>query len=86
MSLDLFDQNTFLLHVSSSYIFSLLSGGAKTLVEAHRHDGVFIARGKEDVLVTRNLVPGESIYGEKRMEVEVSCINFIASNINLQAV
>lgn len=31
---------------------------------------MFIARGKDDVLVTRNLVPGESVYGEKRMSVE----------------
>ncbi|CAH2318159.1 rRNA 2 -O-methyltransferase fibrillarin [Pelobates cultripes] len=32
--------------------------------------GVFISRGKEDALVTRNLVPGESVYGEKRISVE----------------
>ena len=34
--------------------------------------GVFIARGKEDALVTKNLVPGESVYGEKRISIEVS--------------
>eukprot|EP00877_Chromochloris_zofingiensis_P004599 jgi/Chrzof1/1413/Cz10g07040.t1 len=45
-------------------------GGAKVLIEAHRHEGVFIARGKEDSLVTRNLVPGVSVYGEKRVSVE----------------
>jgi fibrillarin-like rRNA methylase len=33
--------------------------------------GVFIARGREDALVTKNLVPGESVYGEKRISVEV---------------
>ena len=33
---------------------------------------MFIARGKEDALVTKNLVPGESVYGEKRISVEVS--------------
>ena len=32
--------------------------------------GVFIAKGREDALVTRNLVPGESVYGEKRISVE----------------
>jgi fibrillarin-like rRNA methylase len=32
---------------------------------------VFIVRGKEDVLATLNLVPGESVYGEKRVAVEV---------------
>lgn len=41
-------------------------------VEPHRHEGVFICRGKEDALVTKNLVPGESVYGEKRISVEDS--------------
>lgn len=35
-------------------------------------EGVFIARGKEDALVSRNLVPGSEVYGEKRISVEVS--------------
>ncbi|XP_030921361.1 rRNA 2'-O-methyltransferase fibrillarin [Geospiza fortis] len=35
-----------------------------------RVPGVFICRGREDALVTRNLVPGESVYGEKRISVE----------------
>lgn len=35
-------------------------------------EGVFVARGKEDALVTRNLVPGSEVYGEKRISVEVS--------------
>lgn len=42
------------------------------IIEPHRHEGVFIARGKEDALVTRNLVPGSEVYGEKRISVEVS--------------
>ena len=41
------------------------------MVEPHKHKGVFIARGKEDVLVTKNLVPGEVVYGEKKIVVEV---------------
>ncbi|KAJ1737575.1 Small subunit processome complex component [Coemansia sp. Benny D160-2] len=45
-------------------------GGAKVIVEPHRHEGIFIARGKEDLLVTKNLVPGESVYGEKRVSVD----------------
>ena len=36
--------------------------------------GVFIARGKEDVLVTKNLVPGEVVYGEKKIVVEVGVV------------
>ncbi|KAJ3270104.1 fibrillarin [Terramyces sp. JEL0728] len=45
-------------------------GGAKVVIEPHRHQGVFIARGKEDMLCTKNLVPGESVYGEKRISVD----------------
>ena len=33
--------------------------------------GVFIARGKEDALVTKNIVPGETVYGEKKISVDV---------------
>ncbi|TVY87620.1 rRNA 2'-O-methyltransferase fibrillarin, partial [Lachnellula willkommii] len=40
--------------------------------EPHRHAGIFVARGKEDMLVTKNLCPGESVYGEKRISVENS--------------
>ena len=39
------------------------------MVEPHRHEGVFICLGKEDDLVTKNLVPGESVYGEKRVSI-----------------
>ncbi|GMM30827.1 rRNA methyltransferase [Martiniozyma asiatica (nom. inval.)] len=45
-------------------------GGAKVVIEPHRHAGVYIARGKEDLLVTKNVAPGESVYGEKRISVE----------------
>merc|ERR1712223_1960894 len=45
-------------------------GGKKVVVEPHGHAGVFIARGKEDALVTKNMVMGESVYGEKRIAVE----------------
>lgn len=47
-------------------------GGKNVIIEPHRHEGVFIARGKEDALVTLNMVPGEAVYGEKRISVEVS--------------
>ena len=36
-----------------------LKGGAKVIIEAHRHEGVFIARSKEDALVTLNSTPGQ---------------------------
>ncbi|KAI9203126.1 Fibrillarin-domain-containing protein [Polychytrium aggregatum] len=47
------------------------AAGAKVIIEPHRHEGIFIARSKkEDLLVTKNLVPGESTYGEKRISVD----------------
>ena len=47
-----------------------MKGGSKVLVEPHRHEGIFVARGKEDALVTRNSTPGIAVYGEKRITVE----------------
>jgi len=47
-----------------------MRGGKVVVVEPHRHAGVFIARGKEDALVTLNMVTGDSVYGEKRISVE----------------
>jgi len=41
------------------------------VIEPHRHPGVFVARGgKEDLLVTKNLTPGEAVYGEKRISID----------------
>lgn len=53
-----------------------MKGGKKVIVEKHRLEGVFIARGKEDALCTRNMVEGEAVYGEKRVSVEV-CIYYL---------
>lgn len=47
-----------------------MKGGAKVVVEPHRHKGVFIARGKEDAIVTLNMTPGVAVYGEKRITVD----------------
>jgi rRNA 2'-O-methyltransferase fibrillarin len=48
-----------------------MKGGAKVVIEPHRHEGIFVARGKEDALVTLNSTPGHAVYGEKRISVEV---------------
>lgn len=48
-----------------------MSGGAKVAIEPHRHAGIFVARGKEDALVTLNSTPGHAVYGEKRITVEI---------------
>jgi len=37
-----------------------------------RHPGVFVAKGKEEALLTLSSVPGEAVYGEKRINVEVN--------------
>lgn len=42
----------------------------KVIVEPHeRFPGIYIVRGKDDVLATKNSVAGESVYGEKRISV-----------------
>ena len=54
-----------------------MKGGAKVVIERHRHAGVFIAKGGKDsdALATRNMDPGHSVYGEKRIAVEVRTNN-----------
>lgn len=54
---------------------SSISGGSKLLVEKHRHPGIFIARGKEDALCTKNFVQGEKVYGEKLIKIKNSYEN-----------
>lgn len=49
-----------------------VGAGAKVVVEPHdRFPGVYIMRGKDDALLTKNTVPGESVYNEKRVSVDV---------------
>lgn len=52
-------------------------GGSKGVITPHRHEGVFIFKtGKNnDALLTKNLVPGESVYNEKRIAVQVFMIS-----------
>ena len=42
----------------------------KTTVKSHPFEGVYIINSGEDVLATKNLAPGESVYGEKRVTIE----------------
>ncbi|EGR33332.1 hypothetical protein IMG5_056040 [Ichthyophthirius multifiliis] len=44
--------------------------GAKTIIVKHRLPGVFVCKGVQEALVTRNFYPGESVYNEKRVSVE----------------
>merc|ERR1719272_2368252 len=48
-----------------------VGAGVKVLVEPHsRFQGVYIQRGINDTILTKNMVPGESVYNEKRVSVE----------------
>lgn len=52
-----------------------VGAGAKVLIENHeRFPGVYIQRGANDTIMTKNMVPGESVYNEKRVSVEVSTL------------
>ncbi|KAI4124748.1 MAG: hypothetical protein LQ338_004644 [Usnochroma carphineum] len=64
------EEDVELLEVQAEAAEEVLAVGKGVREEPHRHPGVFIARGKEDMLVTKNLTPGESVYGEKRIAVE----------------
>ena len=55
---------------------------AKVLVEPHqRFEGVYILRGLNDAICTKNMTPGESVYNEKRVSMEVSFSSFYNSII-----
>lgn len=46
-------------------------GGKKVVVEPHQFPGIFLGRSKEgDVLLTKNMVPGVSVYKEKLVTIE----------------
>jgi rRNA 2'-O-methyltransferase fibrillarin len=51
-----------------------MKGGSKAVVVPHKHAGIFISKSKEDALCTKNMVPGESVYSEKRVSVQVSIV------------
>lgn len=36
----------------------------------HRHPGLFVSKGKQDALLTKNMDPGHDVYGEKRVSVQ----------------
>jgi len=49
---------------------SLGNASKNAIIEPHpKFEGVFIGRGKEDMLLTKNMVPGAVVYGEKRVSV-----------------
>ena len=46
-------------------------GGSKAAVEPHpRYPGIFIGHSRGDMLLTKNMVPGKSVYNEKLITVD----------------
>ena len=42
------------------------------MVEPHpMYDGIFVVKNVVDAICTKNMVTGESVYGEKRVAIEV---------------
>jgi len=49
-------------------------GAKKVMVQPFKHKGVFLMHGDNDAILTKSLVPGESVYGEKRVSVEENSV------------
>merc|ERR1719495_1435726 len=58
-----------------------MRGGKQVVIEPHRHQGVFIARGKEDALVTLNLIPGNTVDGAEGTKTEYRVWNPFRSKL-----
>lgn len=48
-----------------------MRGGAKVIIQPHRLEGIFVAKGQQDALCTKSFYPGESVYNEKRISIPV---------------
>jgi rRNA 2'-O-methyltransferase fibrillarin len=42
----------------------------QVVIPHDRFPGVYILKGKDDALMTKNMVPGESVYNEKRVSID----------------
>lgn len=52
---------------------ALGSAARNAIIEPHpKFPGVYIGRGKEDMLLTKNMLPGTAVYGEKRVSVPLA--------------
>lgn len=60
-----------------------VGAGAKVMIEPHeRFPGVYVQRGQNDRILTRNTNPGESVYNEQRVSVEVRKFFYVLPNEN----
>lgn len=54
----------------------MVESRTNSMQEKHkRFPGIFVARAKDDLLLTKNLTPGQSVYGEKRISVPGPPVN-----------
>lgn len=52
---------------------SISNQAAKVTIDVHpKFKGIYLGKGKEDMLLTKNLTPGSSVYGERRMSTETN--------------
>jgi len=53
-----------------------VGAGAKVVIEPHnRFEGVYLMRAANDSIMTKNFNPGESVYNEKRVSIEVRTLS-----------
>ena len=45
--------------------------GVKVIIQPHRLEGIYVAKGQQDALCTKSFYPGESVYNEKRISIQV---------------
>lgn len=51
---------------------SLGNASKNAIIIPHpKFPGIFIGRGKEDMILTKNMIPGTTVYGEKRVSVSI---------------
>ncbi|EOB13717.1 rRNA 2'-O-methyltransferase fibrillarin [Nosema bombycis CQ1] len=44
----------------------------KVVIQEHnRFPGIYVCKGKDDILLTKNMLPGVSVYGEKRIQIDL---------------
>lgn len=48
-----------------------MRAGHQFAIVPHRFEGLFIAEGVSDVFLTKNLLPGQAVYNNNRVAVQV---------------
>ena len=48
------------------------------IIQPHRLEGIFVSKGLQDALCTKSFCPGESVYNEKRISIQVNYLFFFS--------